>query len=40
MAGAGTAGTLLYGVLYAAVTVPFLPASMAALAGGALFGPG
>jgi uncharacterized membrane protein YdjX (TVP38/TMEM64 family)/rhodanese-related sulfurtransferase len=39
IASVGTAGPLLFMVLYAAGTVLFLPGSLLTLAGGALFGP-
>ena len=39
VAGAGSAGPLLFVVLYAVATVLFLPGSVLTLAGGALFGP-
>lgn len=39
VASAGTAGPLLFMLLYALATVLFLPGSVVTLAGGALFGP-
>lgn len=39
VAGAGTAGPLLFMALYAMASVLFLPGSVLTLAGGALFGP-